>query len=312
MNLIFFILLAGFTLFLGHMYRVLWHYFSMNSVPKGFGVLMPLVLLMSLRKISFSEPLSIALSVITIFSLIYWLDDLCEINPLFRVVLSFTSGVSLYLLSLFISGETFLPSIIGMAVFYGAINVILTNVLNFYDGADLNISLLIILSCLCSLFNPISQGWQHIIFSGIIFISSFSFLNRKPNYLYFGDAGTFAYSSLITSILIFKMQSSLTLSLEFFIPFLLPALDVFYVIYLRIKRKENLLTRNYLHLYQKLNDRFDNKFYLLPQIANFIACFLMLYLIRDLQLNNVIILLMLSFITITVYKFFLKLISLRP
>ncbi len=312
MNLSFFILLAGFTLFLGYMYKVLWHYFSMNSVPKGFGVLMPLVLLMSLRKISFFEPLSLALSIIALLSLIYWLDDLYEINPLFRVALSFSSGVLLYLLSIFNSGETFLPSIIGMVVFYGAINVILTNVLNFYDGADLNISLLILLSCLCSLFNPISQGWQHIIFSGIIFISSFSFLNRKPNYLYFGDAGTFAYSSLITSILIFKMQSSLTISLEFFIPFLLPALDVFYVIYLRIKRKENLLTRNYLHLYQKLNDRFDNKFYLLPQIANFIACFLMLYLIRDLQLNNLIILILLSFITITVYKFFLKITSLRP
>jgi hypothetical protein len=312
MNLISFFYLAGLTLFLGYVYRALWHYFSMNSTPKGFGVLMPMILLISLQKISFFEPLSVVLSVIFLFSIIYWLDDLYEINPLFRVALSFISGVSLYLLSIFYGGETFLPSIIGMAVFYGLINVILTNVLNFYDGADLNISLLILLSCLCSLFNPISQGWQHIIFSGIFFIASFSFLNRKPNYLYFGDAGTFAYSSLITSILIFKMQSSLTISLEFFIPFLLPALDVFYVIYLRVKRKENLLTRNYLHLYQKLNDRFSNKFYLLPQVVNFIACLFALYLIKDLQLNNLIILILFSFITITVYKFFLNLTSLRP
>ena len=312
MNLSLFFFLAVLTLFLGYTYKVLWHYFSMNSTPKGFGVLMPMLLLVSLKKMSFFEPLSLALSVISLLSVIYWLDDLYEINPLFRVALSFISGVSLYLLSIFNSGETFLPGIIGLAVFYGVINVILTNVLNFYDGADLNISLLILLSCLCSLFNPISQDLQHVIFSAIVFIASFSFLNRRPNYLYFGDAGTFAYSSLITSIMIFKMQSSLTISLEFFIPFLLPVLDVFYVIYVRIKSKENLLTRNYLHLYQKLNDRFDNKFYLLPQIVNFIVCFFTLYLIKDLQLNNLIILILLSFITITVYKSFLKITSLRP
>lgn len=312
MNISYLLLFAGLTIFLGYMYKVLWDYFGMNSTPKGFGVLMPMMLLISLNKISFFEPLFLILLLISALSLIYWLDDLYEINPLFRVALSFISGALLYLLSIFFSGETFLPSIIGMAFLYGVINVTLTNVLNFYDGADLNISLLILLSCLCSLFKPISQGWQDIIFTGIIFIASFSFLNRKPNYLYFGDAGTFAYASLITSILIFKMQSSSTISVEFFIPFLLPVLDVFYVIYSRIKRKENLLTRNYLHLYQKLNGRFDNKFYLLPQIVNFIVCLFALNLIKDLQLNNLIILILLSFITITVYKFFLKITSLRP
>jgi len=312
MNFGFLFSLAGFTLFLGYTYKFLWNYFSTNSTPKGFGVLMPIVLLISLKKISFFEPLSLVLSVISLLSVIYWLDDLYELNPLFRITLSFISGVSLYLVTIFYGGETFLPGIIGLAVFYGVINVILTNVLNFYDGADLNISLLILLSCLCSLFNPISQGWQHIIFSAIIFISSFSFLNRIPKYLYFGDAGTFAYSSLITSIFIFKMQSNLSISIEFFIPFLLPVLDVFYVIFIRVKRKENLLTRNYLHLYQKLNDRFDSKFYLLPQVVNFIACLFTLYLIKDLQLNNLITLMLLSFITITVYKFFLKLTSHRP
>ena len=312
MNFSFLFSLAGLTLFLGYTYKFLWDYFTANSTPKGFGVLMPIVLLISLQKISFFEPLSLALSVISLLSAIYWLDDLYGLNPLFRIALSFISGVSLYLVTIFYGGETFLPGIIGLAVFYGLINVILTNVLNFYDGADLNISLLILLSCLCSLFNPISQGWQHIIFSAIIFISSFSFLNRMPKYLYFGDAGTFAYSSLITSILIFKMQSSLSISVEFFIPFLLPALDVFYVICIRVKRKENLLTRNYLHLYQKLNDRCDNKFYLLPQVVNFTVCLFTLWLIKDLQLNNLITLILLSFVTIAVYVSFLKTIILRP
>src|ERR1019366_2134820 len=52
------------------------------------------------------------------------------------------------------------------------------------------------------------------------------------------------------------------------IPLALPGLDTFYVLCVRIIEKHDLLTRNYLHLYQKLNQAHKGFGYLLPQVVN--------------------------------------------
>jgi hypothetical protein len=56
------------------------------------------------------------------------------------------------------------------------------------------------------------------------------------------------------------------------IPLALPAFDVFFVLLIRIREKHDLLTRNYLHLYQRLNRRYAGFGYLLPQIMNALLC----------------------------------------
>ena len=45
-----------------------------------------------------------------------------------------------------------------------------------------------------------------------------------------------------------------------------PVTDVFYVILYRIFKKENLLSRNYLHVYQILAQKVNLKIYLVPNI----------------------------------------------
>jgi hypothetical protein len=52
------------------------------------------------------------------------------------------------------------------------------------------------------------------------------------------------------------------------VPLALPALDTFYVLCFRIIDKQDLMTRNELHLYQRLNSHYRGFAYLLPQIAN--------------------------------------------
>lgn len=311
MSLDIFFLIAISTLSTGLAYRNIWRRFNEHAVPKGFGVFLPIILLISLFKGNYSDHLVIIFSLISFFSFIYWLDDLYGLNPILRMIVSFTTGVLLYLISLIYNGSLFDLGILVPAVLYGLFNVGLTNVVNFYDGADLNISILILLSCFSFLLLPISTDWLFTIIACIVFIAAFSILNRKPNFLYLGDAGAFAYSSLITSLLLYKTRSNLYIPLDFLIPFLLPVLDIFYVICLRIKREENLLTRNYLHLYQKLKIRFDNKIYLLPQIINFIVCFLMLNLFKRLQINNLAIIIFLFAITGIIYMLFLKILSRR-
>ena len=63
-----------------------------------------------------------------------------------------------------------------------------------------------------------------------------------------------------------------SIPIEVAIPVALPAFDVFFVLLIRIREKHDLLTRNYLHLYQRLNRRYAGFGYLLPQIINALLC----------------------------------------
>ncbi len=56
------------------------------------------------------------------------------------------------------------------------------------------------------------------------------------------------------------------------IPLAFCGFDVFFVLFFRIKEKHDLLTRNYLHLYQRLNLRYKGFSYLFPQIINVVLC----------------------------------------
>jgi hypothetical protein len=63
-----------------------------------------------------------------------------------------------------------------------------------------------------------------------------------------------------------------SISPEVAIPVALPAFDVFFVLVKRIREKHDLLTRNYLHLYQRLNRCYKGFGYLLPQLVNTVLC----------------------------------------
>ena len=231
---------------------------------------------------------------IFIFTLIYWLDDIFELNSIIRLLISFISGILFSITQFYMVYEisSISAGIIISAIFFGMINMILTNVANFYDGEDLNIALFILLAFLSLLvFGPIKSDWYLIIYLCLLFILAFSLLNARPNLIYFGDSGSFTFSCIFVSILISIFNDGKKIPIEIILPFLLPLIDVLIVILFRIIKKENLLSRNYLHMYQRLKNKYGAKYYLLPQIANIFFCYLAISLLNQYGIENIYILL---------------------
>lgn len=144
----------------------------------------------------------------------------------------------------------------------------LTNIVNFYDGADLNLATFIALTAVAILI--FAPPRHFIIANGIAFLAfivPFAVINSRPKTIYLGDAGSFAFASFLTVVAISYFRGD-GLAPQVAIPLALPALDTFYVLCIRIAEKHDLMTRNYLHLYQKLNHYYKGFGYLLPQIAN--------------------------------------------
>jgi UDP-N-acetylmuramyl pentapeptide phosphotransferase/UDP-N-acetylglucosamine-1-phosphate transferase len=147
-------------------------------------------------------------------------------------------------------------------------NLVLTNLTNFYDGADLNLATFVALTAAMMLgFDKPDATLTGLAVACLGFILPFGIINSRPKTLYLGDAGAFAFAGLLTTLLVIFLNGE-TLAPEAAIPLALPALDTFYVLVIRIIEKHDLLTRNYLHLYQRLEQHQRRFFYLLPQVAN--------------------------------------------
>jgi UDP-N-acetylmuramyl pentapeptide phosphotransferase/UDP-N-acetylglucosamine-1-phosphate transferase len=235
-------------------YIKIWNKF-LDKVPTGIGVLLiiPCFFFYLEQNINF-----ISITFLIIFSLIYFLDDLIEINFFFRILLQIFASLVIYF--------SFITEINLMIIFINLVLfLILVNTLNFQDGEDLNIAILLFI--LFGIFyiyaesNFIKQTSELI----LIFLISFSFFNIKKFSLYYGDSGCYFISIII--FLFFYNEINNTLLIKLLIATIIfPIIDVFYVIVYRVFKKQNLLSRNYLHLYQILAQKFNNKLYLLPNI----------------------------------------------
>ena len=195
---------------------------------------------------------------IIIFSLIYFLDDLIEINFLWRIVLQILASLVIYFS--FTMSLNFTIIFLNICAF-----IILMNSLNFQDGEDLNITTLLFI--IFSIFyfyseNYFIQNTSEII---LIFLISFSFFNLKKNNLYLGDSSCYLFS-IIFFLFVFEEIHNTTLIKLLIATVFYPIIDLFYVVFYRIIKKENLLSRNYLHLYQIIAKKFNLKFYLLPNV----------------------------------------------
>ena len=51
----------------------------------------------------------------------------------------------------------------------------------------------------------------------------------------------------------------------------LPLFDVFYVMLIRLYYKHDMLSRNYLHLYQRIDILYGGFFHIVPQLTNVLA-----------------------------------------
>ena len=66
----------------------------------------------------------------------------------------------------------------------------------------------------------------------------------------------------------------------------MPIYDVLYVLLIRLIKGHDLLTRNYLHIYQRLNIEYQGFYYLLPQIIHFVVAFTLNKVLNYLNIFN--------------------------
>ena len=239
-------------LLVNFLYIKIWSKFS-NKVPTGIGIFLtiPCYFFFLEQNLYF-----ISIAFIIIFSFIYFLDDLVEINFIFRILLQIF--VSLVIYFSFSTELNWIIIFINIVIF-----LILVNTFNFQDGEDLNIaSLLFIIFGIFYYYaeNNFIQKTSEVI---LLFLISFSLFNVKKKSLYFGDSGCY-FSAIIIFLFAYNEVNNLIL-IKFLIAIIVfPIVDVFYVLTYRVIKKQNLLSRNYLHLYQVLAQKFNNKIYLLP------------------------------------------------
>lgn len=269
-QLVFAAFVAAATLFGALAYRRLWvSRLGAAVTPTGFGSLLAVALFAGSLVFRLPGSVSIAFAVLVAATALYWLDDLRELSARLRMAVSFGTGVVICGLQL--AGPEHLPIwvTLGACVAAGGLNVVLTNIVNFYDGADLNLATLIALTAggilLLAGGSPVMTASA---IACLAFIAPFAVMNSRPKTIYLGDSGSFAFASLLTMMAVIYFQGGDALPPTVAIPLALPALDTFYVFCVRMIEKHDLLTRNYLHLYQKLNRHRPGFLYLAPQILN--------------------------------------------
>jgi len=288
-NIIFNACLVVLTFAAGLVYRRIWRRLRGPEVtPSGFGVLLSFVLLGAAAAAGVSPELRAALVVVAFASIVYWFDDVIELSAWLRILISFAAGIVIAIAFVFWNGAHSLLFALGACLVVGFINVVLTNVVNFYDGADLNLATFIALTAgLVLMFAPAQSDWVPIALACLAFVIPFAVMNSAPKTIYLGDSGSFVFASLLTLMAVSFFKDRQSISPEVAIPAALPAFDVFFVLLIRIREKHDLLTRNYLHLYQRLNRRYKGFGYLLPQLVNTVLCLAFAAALQAAGLGNI-------------------------
>jgi len=259
-----------------------------ESTPTGFGVLLALVTLGATVAAGASLEMRIALGIVAAAAAAYWLDDLIDLSARLRLAISFAAG-----LAIGATYFTFYPglpvvALLGICLGAGLACAILTNIVNFYDGADLNLATFIALTAgLILWFGPTQREWFVIALACLAFIIPFAALNSRPRTIYLGDSGSFAFAGLLTVMAVAFASDIQSLPPEAALPTALPTIDALYVFITRIVEKHDLLTRNYLHLYQRLHSRYAGFGYLLPQIVNAASCLILAEALQAAELGRI-------------------------
>ena len=253
--------------------RIWKSYCNVRKVPKGVGFIFSLFLFGHIFLNDSSQGTNIFMALVVFVSIIYLLDDFNDLSPFIRIFLIAAFSMSVVLFSKIDFLEFYINSTVGVFILFFVLNFYLVNMTNFYDGADLNLALLMVLFNLNIIFlSDFDSELFKISIMSIGFVFGFSYLNKKPNTLYFGDAGSFVFSSYIIYVIDAFWRKDGFIIPVVLVPLLLPSIDVCLTLLYRLCKKENVLTRNHYHIYQRLETNFKSKFYLLPQIVNFLCC----------------------------------------
>ena len=235
------------------------------------------------------------LTLILIPSFIYLMDDLISINFKLRIFLQLISGLIIYLMHFNLENFTSDYYLLLICMFS---SIVLINSLNFNDGSNGNIAIIILQFLIWFWLIDNSNIYNDLIFLLIIFIILFLILNFL-NVAYFGDSGCFLFSIIFLYMIFDKKINNIYILM---LPLIFYLIDVFYVLALRVKRKENLLSRNYHHLYQILN-KYNSVMALLPGLFNNLLLFFLFYLIKP---QNLLVFLCLSVVISLIIYIFIR------
>jgi UDP-N-acetylmuramyl pentapeptide phosphotransferase/UDP-N-acetylglucosamine-1-phosphate transferase len=253
----------------GYLWRGVLH---RSGTPSGFGVFIPWVATAFLWARGHGALEVVAMALIGVFTVIYWLDDIKGLSAKTRLAVSFVAGGALGMAAVIDGGSAPLPTP-ALVVAAGISCVVLTNIINFYDGADLNLATFAaLLGVLMWVGAPSPDGATAALGVAMAgFALGFGFINRKPMSVYLGDAGSFGLAAIVTYVAVLHFAGRLDAGIQPLAALALPAFDVFYVLVIRLTHGHDLLSRNYLHLYQRLQILHGGRFYLLPQFVSAIV-----------------------------------------
>lgn len=238
---------------LNYTYIKIWKTRS-NKTPTGVGIF--LIIPFSYFALISNQGF-LYFSLLLLFSIIYFFDDLITINFVWRVFFQIIAPIIIFI--------SYYPFNIFFIIFYILIFFILINTLNFQDGEDLNIAILLSIVFLVFYIYTNYSVIKNISLLILFYLLAFSFFNAKKKNLYLGDVGCFISSILILSFILLDNQNIVLLKMLLAVIFF-PLADVFLVAFYRIYKKENLLTRNYYHIYQIFSKKLKFRLYLLPNI----------------------------------------------
>jgi UDP-N-acetylmuramyl pentapeptide phosphotransferase/UDP-N-acetylglucosamine-1-phosphate transferase len=251
------------------LYADIWRgVFRRSGTPSGFGVFIPWVAMSFLWVRGHGALEVVAMGLVGVFTVVYWLDDIKGLSARARLAVSFIAGGSLGMAAVIDGGSVPLPTL-ALVMTAGVSCVVLTNIINFYDGADLNLATFAaLLGVLMWAGAPTPDGATAalgVAMAGFAF--GFGCINRKPMSVYLGDAGSFGLAAIVTYVAVLHLAGRLDAGIQPLAALALPAFDVFYVLIIRLTHGHDLLSRNYLHLYQRLQIVHGGRLYLLPQFV---------------------------------------------
>ena len=314
MKLLFIVTIISF--FTAFLYSRIWifisNYLNKDIIPTGFGffIIFSLFPFLNYQVNSVSYISLYFLLGLSIISIIYWIDDLLGLPALIRFLLQFFLGVFISCYTLSYSYDLNSTYLIIAIIFIGLLFIFFINVINFYDGLDLNISMLIFISLLLAYYyNEDVVILDKLIIYCIGITIGFSILNLFPKTLYFGDSGCFIFTGILMYIIINNLLMENYLILIVFTSLMLPSIDLIYVNILRIYLKEDLFSRNYYYLYQITQKKFKNYVYLILQPFNLFLIFSIGFIFEKLGIsyyNSIILASLLSSISFYFFcRFFL-------
>ncbi len=267
LNFFFFIL---FSYLSGNLYKYIWNkYHLLKTIPTGFGfIIMILALFLFLLNYKDVDNINLYQIYLIIFlSFVYWFDDLIGLSALLRLFIQFFLGFGISYIFLQPIG-TFENYLYLITIIFGFLGIILCNVINFYDGLDLNITILILINSFIIFFFTTDLGLKQFTLILIALMIGFAFINIFPKSIYFGDSGCFIFTCYLLFCIFYNLSMENFQILTVLAGLSLPIVDFIFVNILRLYLRENLLSRNYYYLYQKFNSKFRNYFYLVLQPLN--------------------------------------------